>query len=1760
MQIDLQVRSPETKLVGINAALTKLDSLEQTLIRLAEFKKLDFKINVSAPGLSKLRGDLGGLEANAKTLASALTSAGETKLAAAISSQTVTAGEAMNRMKRQAEELGMKLQAATTRGQEMRQQFGAFSEKNKGFTGFTGEADKQERAIKLIADQERQRRTLAAQHSAMQRAVGIGEAMTGAPAIAATAAAEKGLAAAQGPAIAGMKEQAEIAAMKARMMSGLKKQVDAVESGEKRLDSTVGGAALGMSEADKAAGTLTKTYRRMGDEIDELDKPAKVSFRGKPGETITEEPKTGRITTQISAMEKLRMEMAELEKQGQHRLSLAPAGDDEARMRVLRINAEEMRRALAKVPDRLQGETYVQGRAAAAGEMEMAARRLEMGIGLNHQREAEIAVMREYRQAAHDIRADAKENRGLGVTGGADSLRAEARALDGLRASMALGTPEAQTFARQLEMQAVTARAAANQIDGLATARAAHARQSIGEFQQLQGQWGAVPGTKTRATAEGRTDTTTIQREINGRREMARLIVDYNHAGMAMNAIHEGTGDALAVADKAARGYGRTLLNGVASFGAFVAASGTVYGALSLVGRGFRAFADVDRQNAVLRTVFRGTAEEADALRDTVIGLAAVYGRSASEGMDAAIRWARIGLTTRQTAEAVAVSLQAANVAEITAAQAAEQLAAIYAAFGQSISGPRVALNEMNTVSNTVNATVKDLMAGLARVAPLARQSGLSLAETIGILGAGVARTGQSGAMIGNAMKALISSVSNPSLQTFMEKGFGIEVKGESGDIKDMSTILGELFTAYQKLTDAERQELLVKMGGKQQASRFAAILDGYVKGQQLAIQAQLDLTSADRENVNIRATMISQLATMGTMFDKLSVDMANAGGGLSLNTTLTSFVKLLGNVMGVLDKLPGGAAAVVGVMALMAGRMLMTGLAMTETAGKAGFLKGSVEQIRGAYGEMTGAIDAANAALVMQDTWLGRVAGRMLGVSGKMQGMRLATQQGIGLTPQEGQKVMTGEVAGAGGLGKLGAMIAGVLPMLLKFTLGWLAIGAVMGGLNMVFEYFEGDAEKARRALAGFNQEMETLKARTGAADLRQRLAGTLSTNIAAIAARSPKAAADALAQFADVAAPGDAAKTGAIRAELAGLAERHQWEAAAVRLAQLRVGIQKDHTEAKMKELNESQKITQSLRQQLDLEQAAVLGSSGGERAAAQKRVLEIEGQISMQLGTQAQTLNDLAEADEARAEAETDRAKAMKEREKFRLDTTDKLADAMPLSADTNVAKWEREQQALDTNIAQTKERLALYKEEQRAAQETAEAKLGPLRKEMEGQKTLGQLRQEGLDMVKTAGEMRERYRRLFVSGSAESKIDTSSGGLSGFGENLKEQWKRTKESFGADMTALGTGLGLRDPAETDLKRPTETPAQFEARMAEMERRGREMAARSEGRGFNPEEFQKKEAALKAAEAAAKAAGASREDQVKAGQAALAELETKKQLTQELEKQRVIRLDMEAAGKREAKNIGLENQVGASEGEKNLNEFKALNPLDPNNVGQASLALSGRSLNPFEDQARTLAQVNRMEDLLLSTTERRSRLQADITNERRKEAEEASKALQMGTREEQLRAAGLAKFSRDRGGKGLTGSEFQFLDKDTRDSILKTNPNLAPPELKTRSQEMEQESKMLGVALPKMIETLDRVGRFIEHSLVPAQAPNGIDADRPPAPQINPVFNINMGDQFAPLVDKLFALVQQDLGRVEAKVDSFLNRGKVASAQSAGQLANA
>ena len=167
--------------------------------------------------------------------------------------------------------------------------------------------------------------------------------------------------------------------------------------------------------------------------------------------------------------------------------------------------------------------------------------------------------------------------------------------------------------------------------------------------------------------------------------------------------------------------------------------------------------------------------------------------------------------------------------------------------------------------------------------------------------------------------------------------------------------------------------------------------------------------------------------------------------------------------------------------------------------------------------------------------------------------------------------------------------------------------------------------------------------------------------------------------------------------------------------------------------------------------------------------------------------------------------------------------------------------------------------------------------------------------------------------------------------------------------------------------------------------------------------------------------------------------------------------------------------------------------------------------------------------------------------------KQNEERTKALLMGSREEQMQATILARFQQQRGNKHFTPEDFMFLDQKTRKTIETFDPTAAPDGLNTPIQTVNNEigeNKAMLQSLTDAVKAITEAARARNinpeaDAATYAGTPTPATTGKPPVPEIAVNVggvHIDIGDQFARITGQFGRVVAQ---QIQPQLDSMSSR---------------
>lgn len=215
---------------------------------------------------------------------------------------------------------------------------------------------------------------------------------------------------------------------------------------------------------------------------------------------------------------------------------------------------------------------------------------------------------------------------------------------------------------------------------------------------------------------------------------------------------------------------------------------------------------------------------------------------SAADAALAMTELAKAGMNADQSMAAARGTLQLAEAAQISGAEAATIQANALNAFGLEASQAGYVSDVLANAANKSSAEMKDIADGMQQTAAVAKSYGVSIDDTAATL-AVLANNGIKGSDAGTLMKRTLQQLANPSKQVQGAlKELGVEAFDAQGNFKGMAYVMGALQDASKSMS-REAYVTATNVAFGSDAARFAGIAakegaEGFIKMQKGINQA----------------------------------------------------------------------------------------------------------------------------------------------------------------------------------------------------------------------------------------------------------------------------------------------------------------------------------------------------------------------------------------------------------------------------------------------------------------------------------------------------------------------------------------------------------------------------------------------------------------------------------------------------------------------------------------------------------------------------------------------------------------------------------------------------------------------------------------------------------------------------------------------------------------------------------------------------------
>lgn len=373
---------------------------------------------------------------------------------------------------------------------------------------------------------------------------------------------------------------------------------------------------------------------------------------------------------------------------------------------------------------------------------------------------------------------------------------------------------------------------------------------------------------------------------------------------------------------------------------------------------------EVDSELATVRKVTGMTKDEMNALGESAYSTASKYGVAANEYLQNVSTFARAGY--KEAAQGLGeLAIKTQLVGDTDQETASQFLLSADAAwkYHGNVEKLSLALDEANTIDNNYATSIQKIAEGLPIVANVASMAGMSMEETMAMLGTITATTQESGTKAATAARALILNILG---DTTTEISDGVTATEES--VQSLSGILqkyapdvvaaaeatGKLINPMEAIealskaakdgliSEADLMQMVSALGGKLRTNQLLALLENFDMYKNMLADMGVAAGSADQEVSVMLDTWDAKaniLKNTWTEFISNMVDTSLIKGALDV---ITGLVKVLDSDFGHLVVTVAGVTAAFalvskGAVALKTG---ITALALAQGPLAAGALE----------------------------------------------------------------------------------------------------------------------------------------------------------------------------------------------------------------------------------------------------------------------------------------------------------------------------------------------------------------------------------------------------------------------------------------------------------------------------------------------------------------------------------------------------------------------------------------------------------------------------------------------------------------------------------------------------------------------------------------------------------------------------------------------------------------------------------------------------
>lgn len=302
------------------------------------------------------------------------------------------------------------------------------------------------------------------------------------------------------------------------------------------------------------------------------------------------------------------------------------------------------------------------------------------------------------------------------------------------------------------------------------------------------------------------------------RKQLEAVSAEMKRLGASSTEVAKITGELEKNAASAGRAGGEIRTLGAAYIGLSVAMAAVITKAVQVS-------ANFEQSMAKVKALSQATGEEFEQLRAQAIELGATTVYSSVQAADGMSFLAQAGFKTNEIIAAMPGVLNLAAAGQMEIARTADIASNILTGFGMNAEETGRAVDVIAKAMSSANTDIEQMGMAMKYLAPVAASAGVSIEESAAAV-AQLSNAGIQGEMAGTQLRAILLRLIAPTKEAgeMMDK-LGINITDSAGNIKPFGQIIGQLETAFTKLTQAQQAEVAATLAGQEATAGFLTLV-----------------------------------------------------------------------------------------------------------------------------------------------------------------------------------------------------------------------------------------------------------------------------------------------------------------------------------------------------------------------------------------------------------------------------------------------------------------------------------------------------------------------------------------------------------------------------------------------------------------------------------------------------------------------------------------------------------------------------------------------------------------------------------------------------------------------------------------------------------------------------------------------------------------------------------------------------------------------